>query len=40
LCQYGYETSFWKAERVERRLLGLERGKGCKALPIATGAPI
>lgn len=26
----------WKAECVERRTLRLERGKDCKALPIAT----
>src|SRR4030095_14654672 len=26
----------WKAECLERGPLGLERGKGCKALPIAT----
>jgi hypothetical protein len=30
------QSSCWKAAGVERRPLRLERGKGCKALPIAT----
>ena len=29
----------WKAECAETCLLRLERGKGCKALPIATRTP-
>ena len=36
-CQYGHQTPLWKAECDESRLLGLGRGKGCKALPIAIG---
>ena len=30
------DRSNWKAECAETRPLRLERGKGCKALPIAT----
>jgi hypothetical protein len=34
----GPKPSRWKAGCGESRTSGLERGKGCKALPIATGA--
>ena len=36
-CSYGHKASIRKAGCGESRTSGLERGKGCKALPIATG---
>jgi hypothetical protein len=35
-CSLPVAELNWKAGCVERHLSGLERGKGCEALPIAT----